>query len=229
MADEKVIVVSTGEVSATAELGASINANAALSGNIDASVVDNIELNGSVSINDNLNGAAQFNGALRAENNTNGATNATLTLRVGQDGQDGKDGFSPTITVEKDTKTEYILRITDVNGSYLTPNLYPDLEGLQDVAALVASKVDKDLSSYDTLTPTHLTLAQRNGVYLYVNALGTSKKVLLSELALQKETEERIAKKLQTVASVPSLEDWRVGDYILLDKKSSEREEDSGE
>lgn len=36
---------------------------------------------------------------------------------------DGADGFSPTIVVKSSTATEYILTITDKNGSYDTPNL----------------------------------------------------------------------------------------------------------
>ncbi|MBQ1570461.1 MAG: hypothetical protein IIZ78_04995, partial [Clostridiales bacterium] len=39
------------------------------------------------------------------------------------DGEDGDDGFSPTITVKSSTSSEYILTITDKNGSYDTPNL----------------------------------------------------------------------------------------------------------
>ena len=35
----------------------------------------------------------------------------------------GDDGYSPTITVKTDTDTEYVLTITDENGSYDTPNL----------------------------------------------------------------------------------------------------------
>jgi len=35
----------------------------------------------------------------------------------------GADGYSPTIEVESSTSTEYILRITTAEGSYLTPNL----------------------------------------------------------------------------------------------------------
>lgn len=41
----------------------------------------------------------------------------------GTPGQDGDDGFSPTIVVKSSTSTEYILTITDKNGSYDTPNL----------------------------------------------------------------------------------------------------------
>lgn len=40
----------------------------------------------------------------------------------GKDGKNGKDGFSPTIAVSENTDTSYILKITDKNGSFLTPN-----------------------------------------------------------------------------------------------------------
>ena len=38
-------------------------------------------------------------------------------------GEPGKDGFSPTITEKTSTATEYILTITNADGSYDTPNL----------------------------------------------------------------------------------------------------------
>lgn len=42
---------------------------------------------------------------------------------AGSTGADGDDGFSPTIVVKTSTSDSYILTITDVNGSYDTPNL----------------------------------------------------------------------------------------------------------
>lgn len=41
----------------------------------------------------------------------------------GDTGEKGSDGFSPTIEVSESTDTSYILKITDKNGSFLTPNL----------------------------------------------------------------------------------------------------------
>lgn len=38
-------------------------------------------------------------------------------------GINGKDGVSPIITVEESTDTSYKLKITNVNGSFITPNL----------------------------------------------------------------------------------------------------------
>ena len=45
------------------------------------------------------------------------------TGQAGANGIDGVDGFSPTITVFENTDTSYKLNITDVNGSFQTPNL----------------------------------------------------------------------------------------------------------
>ena len=41
----------------------------------------------------------------------------------GEAGENGQDGYSPTIEVKTNTTTQYILTITDKNGSYDTPNL----------------------------------------------------------------------------------------------------------
>lgn len=41
----------------------------------------------------------------------------------GPSGADGADGFSPTVVVKTNTATDYILTVTDNNGSYDTPNL----------------------------------------------------------------------------------------------------------
>ena len=41
----------------------------------------------------------------------------------GQNGADGADGYSPTVTVNTSTDTEYTLNITDTNGVLTTPNL----------------------------------------------------------------------------------------------------------
>ena len=172
---------------------------------------------GTVSIEGSASGIISSEGGATGVLSTEGHGTATLSLRIGQDGQDGKDGFSPTITIHKDTKTEYILKITDVNGSYLTPNLYPDLEGLQDVVTLVAGKVDKDLSDYVEINPATLNVGQRQNTYLYVDVMNKPRKLSVGTLALQQETNERIAKKLQTVSEVPTRENWKIGDYILLD------------
>ena len=45
----------------------------------------------------------------------------------GKDGKNGKDGFSPTIEVSENTDTSYILKVTDKNGSFLTPNFLKNI------------------------------------------------------------------------------------------------------
>lgn len=42
---------------------------------------------------------------------------------IGQGAIKGQDGFSPTVVVKTNTDSEYVLTITDANGSYDTPNL----------------------------------------------------------------------------------------------------------
>lgn len=174
-------------------------------------------LSGTLVKSNEIGGVEARSGSLEASNIVDGATRATLSIRIGQDGKDGKDGFSPYITVHKDTKTEYILKVTNKDGSYLTPNLYPNIEGLQDIAALVAGKVDEDLLEYPVIDPNALSSAQRGESYIYTRTLNMNRKIALSEIALQQETDEKIKRKLQTVEAVPVTADWRTGDYILLD------------
>lgn len=217
------IIVGAASVGATESLEATLegrnSSNAALSGLVN----EGANLSGNVVLDDqNVDANVNYNGNVSGRSAVEGAANASLSIRIGQDGQDGKDGFSPTIEVHTNTKTEYVLKITDVNGSFLTPNLYPDIEGLQDVVTLVAGKVDEDLLEYPVINPTTLTVSQRQDSYLYVNALGKPRKIQLSEVALEKETDEKIARKLRTVYDVPTEENWKVGDFILLESELEE-------
>lgn len=166
---------------------------------------DNVgTISGTVHLRRNEDGEDDFNQSILS---------ATLSIRQGadgQDGKDGKDGFSPRITVHKDTPSEYILRITDVAGSYLTPNLLGGEQGgisEEEVKRLIAGKVDVDLHRAIPLnTPSRLTMAQRNNSLLYVlrEDLGVvQNKIKLSSLALQDETEEAIDHKIRTVSSRP--------------------------
>lgn len=61
----------------------------------------------------------------------------------GERGADGSDGFSPTITVAEDTSNSYILTITDINGSFDTPNL-KGADGTSDSSASIT--IDEELS-----------------------------------------------------------------------------------
>lgn len=142
-------------------------------------------------------------------------TNQTASLNVhyGVDGKPGKDGFSPTISVYKETKKEYILKITNKDSSYLTPNLMPDID---EVLGL-DEKVDKDLTLYTEIEPTILNAKQRDETLLY--AYDAKKQqplsVKITEIALKKEVDQQIKRKLQTVKS--RAVDWEVGDYIFLE------------
>lgn len=126
---------------------------------------------------------------------------ATLTVHYGADGKDGKDGFSPIIDVYKKTKKEYILKITDVRGSYLTPNLIPDIDEILDIEG----KVDEDLLKYKKFDPTTLDASQRKNTFLYAhkNYSNSNEKIALSDIALTKEVDEKIRLKLQTVKNRP--------------------------
>lgn len=166
---------------------------------------NNLELTGVLSSDQEI-----INTSLSIKNSVPGAT---LNVHYGVDGKPGKDGFSPTISVYKETKKEYILEITNKDGSFLTPNLIPDM----DVVLDVSHKVDKDLTLYDNINPTTLTVGRREETLLY--AYDTRRKkplnVQMSEIALDKEVNEKIRKKLQTVTQRP--EDWEIGDYIFLE------------
>lgn len=67
------------------------------------------------------NHVAQINDGIDGINGVNGVDGQNGA--DGRDGTDGQDGFSPTIVVKTDTDTEYVLTITDKNGSFDTPNL----------------------------------------------------------------------------------------------------------
>lgn len=137
---------------------------------------------------------------------------ASLSIHYGADGRPGKDGFSPTITVHKQDKKTYILQITDVNGSYLTPNLQgQDGDGAN-------GKVDEDLEKYRLINPVTLTKSQRDNSFVYVRRadLEEGNKIALSDIALKEEVDEQIRRKLRTVQERPT-EEWEVGDYIFLE------------
>ena len=165
-------------------------------------------------------GIALVAGSISGEiSNETPAMNATLTVRYGADGAPGKDGFSPTITVHKEDKKTYILKITDVNGSYYTPNLKAGWEGIIDVEG----KVDEDLAKYRHFNPVTLTIDQRKNSFLYVRRddKDENTKISLESVALTEEVNEQIRQKLQTVSERPT-EDWKVGDYIFLETGESD-------
>ena len=161
----------------------------------------------------------------------------TLSIHYGADGQPGgaaahrharpgKDGFSPTITVFKEDQKTYILEITDVNGTYLTPNLITYIEGSADIRPLIAGKLDADLAPYAEVDPVTLSVSQRNSAYLYVRRddKDEGNKITLSTIALKEEleeVEEKIKRKFQTLQDLDTA-NWEVGDYIFLEMSKGE-------
>ena len=60
--------------------------------------------------------------------NANDVSNELLQAKAngefnGKDGEDGVDGISSEVSIKTNTETEYVLTITDKNGSFDTPNL----------------------------------------------------------------------------------------------------------
>ena len=143
---------------------------------------------------------------------------ATLTVSYGADGQPGEDGFSPLIDVHKNTEEEYILKITDVRGSFLTPNLKPFVSESTEWEG----KVDEDLLEYSLLDVTKMDVENRAESFLYVRRhnVGENNKIPLSVVALQPEVEEMVKNKFRTVQERPT--NWKVGDYIFLEQGESE-------
>lgn len=131
--------------------------------------------------------------------------NAMLTIRQGNDGE---DGYSPTISVKESNETTYILTITDANGSFDTPNL---LAGSG--AALAETKLDKDLTGYAKVNPYVLTTEQKDRALLYVDNNGEEGALALSSVALTREVDDKIRRKLQATDGTP--DNWEVGDFVF--------------
>lgn len=66
----------------------------------------------------NIGTEIDFLNSLKGEKGDKGDTG-----EHGADGSNGVDGLSPTISIAENTSSSYILTITDVNGSFNTPNL----------------------------------------------------------------------------------------------------------
>ena len=158
-----------------------------------------------------------------------GTIYGTLSIRHGADGKDGQDGFSPRIVVAKHTETEYVLRITDVEGTFETPNLLGGGGGVdtEEVKRLVAGKLDANLADTTLIqSPRLLSTTQRQSAMLYVyrsdmEETEAKHRLSLYDVALREEVEDRINKKMRTVTSRP--DDWKVGDYIFLEIPREDR------
>lgn len=191
----------TGLIAATPEdNSATVTGQQVETGTLDAE----INVYGSLQINDVtsvLTGVVSI-----AVPTANGEMGSSLSIRQGIDGE---DGFSPTIDVFEETDKTYILNITDYRGSYLTPNLMPDIGQI----GPLKHKVDTDLAIYPIMNPNLMDEEQQNNTFLYINSEGNNGKMSLGEVALKKEMKERIRLKLQTVDEHPL--DWKEGDYVF--------------
>jgi len=118
--------------------------------------VDNGEFNGK----DGMDGEKGDTGLsayeIALENGFSGTKEEWIVSLHGVDGTNGKDGLdgvSPTVNVKKNTDTEYILTVTDKNGSFDTPNLKGKdgtIEGDEGLINLVNTKQDQ--VKYKTIT-----------------------------------------------------------------------------
>ena len=81
-------------------------------------------------------------------NGTNGSN--------GENGADGQDGFSPTITEHENTQNSYILSITNKDGSFNTPNLKANVEGIGAIYRFSESSVSSSFSGTTELYKTDL-------------------------------------------------------------------------
>ena len=60
---------------------------------------------------------------LAVQHGFDGTEEEWISSLHGRDGLDGDEGFSPSIVEKTNTEDEYVLTVTDVNGSFDTPNL----------------------------------------------------------------------------------------------------------
>ncbi len=78
----------------------------------------------------------------------------------------GGDGFSPVIVVIKDTPTEYVLRITTKDGSYLTPNLMGEITPEQ-----LAKVVEDVTSALKSIIPSKVSQLENDSQFIDTNDL----------------------------------------------------------
>lgn len=82
------------------------------------------------------------------------------------------DGFSPTVEVKTETSSEYVLTVTDKNGSYDTPNLKGSGSGTTDYDDLANKPTFNGTTIQGDLTDTSLGVATKTET---TNALNTAK------------------------------------------------------
>lgn len=80
-------------------------------------------------------------------------TDTTYWHYLAQKGDKGDDAYNPTVTVKKDTDTEFILTITDNEGTYDTPNLKgftPSIEVKTDTETDFVLTINGEKGAVDT-------------------------------------------------------------------------------
>lgn len=96
----------------------------------------------------------------------------------GKDGENGIDGISPTITIAENTTNSYILTITDINGSFDTPNL----KGADGTSGSVSIKLDENFDySAHSSAPSTAFFTQQNTIVIQRITANTDKIASLEE------------------------------------------------
>lgn len=120
----------------------------------------------------------------------------------GPAGSDGNDGFSPTIVVKESSSERYVLTITDVNGSYDTPNLKGSGGG-------------SGASALSDLTDVQLASLANGDALIYNSLLGKWANVALAAVATSGSYNDLSDKPSIPAAQVQS--DWNEADSTKAD------------
>ena len=89
----------------------------------------------------------------------------------GDTGERGSDGFSPTVEVSENTDNSYILKITDKNGSFETPNLLKNI-----IIDSMLSEISENPVQNKVIT---LKLKEFDGMFAEIKKLIEELKVML--------------------------------------------------
>ncbi len=157
----------------------------------------------------------------KGETGTQGAKGDTGGQGIpGIPGQNGNDGFSPVIAVKTQTPTEYVLSITDKNGSFDTPNLQGQDKSGEGGAAVnsvnektgdvLLTANDIKLNDGTTLQDEVFQLLQAdNAIIMSVNALAADKadKATVEQLQITKSDASYVDEQLN--AKVNKSDIWR--------------------
>ena len=117
-----------------------------------------------------------FLNSLQGEKGNKGDTGERGT--DGKDGTNGVDGISPTISIAENTLNSYILTITDMNGSFNTPNL----KGADGTSGSVSIKLDENFDySAHSSAPSTAFFTRQNTIVTQRISTNTDKIASLEE------------------------------------------------